>query len=167
MTIRTATEDDVANIVAVLGANRGDTSLFQQPEHQVRRTLGDFVLAVNAASEIEGCAALHWHRPENAEILAVAVRPETQGGGIGRALMRACVERALEKGPRDRLFLWLATAKPGYFGRFGFSALSRFRLPTSVLLTKFFLVFQQPVGRWLPALFGRHTFMRYRTERTL
>lgn len=162
MRIRTATDADVASIVAVLGANRSDTSLFQQPESQVRRTLGDFLLAVNTASEVEGCAALHWHRPENAEILAVAVVPDAQGRGIGHALVEACIERALERRIQDRLFLWLATAKPGYFERFGFSALSRFRLPVSVIWTKFLLILQQPVGRWLPALFGRHTFMRYR-----
>ena len=39
-------------------------------------------------------------------------------------------------------------------------ALTERLLPFSVLVTKFRLVFDQPLGRWLPALFGRHTFMQ-------
>jgi hypothetical protein len=55
---------------------------------------------------------------------------------------------------------WLATAKPSYFARFGFQPISRFQLPIRVLWTKLRLIFQQPPARWLPALLGRHTFMR-------
>lgn len=97
----------------------------------------------------------------NAEILAVAVEPDVQGKGVGSALLRGCVERAIE---RRVEFLWLATAKPAYFAKFGFRAISRWRLPLTVLLTKLWLIFQQPPSRWLPALFGRHTFMRYETD---
>jgi len=162
MEIRDALEADIAGIISVLGANRHETSLFQQPEHQVRRTLGDFVMAVDETGNIQGCAALHFHAPCNAEILAVAVAPQAQGTGVGNTLMKACTERAVARTrDRARLFLWLATAKPAYFARFGFRAMSRFRLPLSVLWTKFLLVFQQPPARWVPALFGRHTFMRY------
>src|SRR5437870_4946477 len=130
LTVRDAGERDVADILRLLRANRGDRSLFQQPERQVRRTLGDFVLAVDGDA-VCGCAALHWHRPDNAEVLAVAVDPALHGRGTGGALMRACVARAAERGGR---LLWLATAKPDYFARFGFAPFSRFRLPPSVLL---------------------------------
>ncbi|HEY1693006.1 MAG TPA: GNAT family N-acetyltransferase [Polyangiaceae bacterium] len=142
----------------MLTANAGDRSLFQQPDHQVRRTIDDFLLAEGEEGRIIGCAALHWHRPANAEILAVAVEPELQGKGVGSALLRACIEHAAGKAAE---FLWLATAKPGYFARFGFQPISRWRLPLVVLLTKLRLIFQQPPARWLPAIFGRHTFMRY------
>ncbi|MBI2897404.1 MAG: GNAT family N-acetyltransferase [Deltaproteobacteria bacterium] len=162
MEIREAIDADVGAIVAVLDANRSEASLFQQPPRQVRRTLADFVLAVDDEGTIHGCAALHWHMTDNAEILAVAVAPESQGLGLGHALMKACVDRALAKASdRDRLFLWLATAKPEYFARFGFREIPRFSLSASVLWTKLVLVFQQPLGRWLPALVGRHTFMRF------
>jgi amino-acid N-acetyltransferase len=157
MEIRKADESDVRAIVDVLDANRADRSLFQQPEHQVRRTLGDFIVATGDADVVAGCAALHWHTPQNAEILAVAVSPDAQGKGVGGLLMKACISLA-NAGPTAPL-LWLATAKPDYFARFGFQPVSRFRLPAGVLWTKFRLVFQQPVGRWAPALAGRHMFM--------
>jgi len=162
MTIRDAVDADVAAIATVLAANQGDSGLFQQPEHQLRRVVGDFVLAVNDAGKVEGCSALHWHRTDNAEILGVAVLPRAQGRGLGHALVKACIERAYTRASdRDRLVLWLATAKPDYFARFGFRTMSRLRLPTSVIWTKLLVVFQQRFSRWLPALWGRHTFMRH------
>jgi amino-acid N-acetyltransferase len=157
MDIRRATEADVAAIRRVLAANEGDTSLFQQPEHQVRKTLGDFFVAVADGGGVVGCASLHWHAKDNAEILAVAVAPSMQGRRVGEALMNACVAETAKT--NNEATLWLATAKPSYFARFGFSPISRFRLPVGVLCTKLFLIFQQPPGRWVPALAGRHTFM--------
>src|SRR5260370_905574 len=94
MEVRKATECDVPAILTVLSANAEDKSLFQQAEHQVRKTLGDFFVAVGDAGAVVGCAALHWHGARNAEILAVAVAPSVQRGGVGKALMVACISEA-------------------------------------------------------------------------
>jgi len=59
--------------------------------------------------------------------------------------------------------VWLGTAKPMYFARFGFTPISKWSLPFGVLVGKFMLVFDQPAGRWIPALAGRHTFMKLGT----
>ena len=158
--MRRAAETDVASILRVLRSNQDDKSLFQQPEHQVRKTLADFFVTTGEDGAVTGCAALHWHSRGNAEILAVAVSPELQGQGVGSRLMGECISRALRT--NSDVQLWLATAKPQYFARFGFHPVSRFRLPAGVLWTKFRLVFQQPTGRWIPAIAGRHTFMVHR-----
>ena len=157
MQVRPARDGDVPLIVELLRANASEPSLFQQPPAQVCRTLADFLIAVDDDGAAIGCAALHRHSPDSAEILAVAVAPSLQARGTGAALMRACLARAAEGGVQ---LLWLATAKPAYFARFGFHAFSRWRLGPRVLLYKLLLVLQQPIARWLPALFGRHTFMR-------
>jgi amino-acid N-acetyltransferase len=161
MKIRGATEGDVRAILEVLAANHGDTSLFQQADHQVRSTIEDFILAVDDLGRLDGCAAVHWHSASNAEILAVAVRPAAQGRGIGNKLVRECIDLTVRRGDGDRLCLWLATAKPNCFARFDFRSIPRSRLPFTVLWRKLLLVFQQPIARWLPALLGRHTFMQY------
>jgi len=155
VTVRSAEAADVDAIHATLVANAGDTSLFQQPPRRIHTNLGDFVVAVRD-HDVVGCAALHVSR-DHAEILAVAVSPTAHGHGIGGALMRACIERASTRGAR---VVWLATGKPSYFARFGFVRMSKWRLPLGVLLGKLRLIFEQPARRWLPALFGRHTFMR-------
>jgi len=156
MVVRTATEADVEAIRGALVANAGDTSLFQQSERRIRRNLGDFVV-VSDTDRLVGCAAVHRHTPANAEILAVAVDPAAQGRGVGTILMQACITRATDAGAT---FLWLATQKPDYFARYGFVRMSKWRLPLRVVLYKLRLIFEQPLRRWLPALFGRHTFMR-------
>jgi amino-acid N-acetyltransferase len=156
LVVRTATETDVEAIRAALIANAADTSLFQQSERRIRRNLGDFVVVIDGGKLI-GCAAVHRHTRTNGEILAVAVDPAAHGRGIGAILMKSCMMRAAEAGVT---MLWLATAKPDYFARYGFARMSRFRLPPRILFRKLRLIFEQPARRWLAALFGRHTFMR-------
>jgi N-acetylglutamate synthase-like GNAT family acetyltransferase len=151
--MRDATIEDAESIHALLSANADDASLFQQPLEQVRRTIDDFLIADDVA-----CAAVHVAHG-TAEILAVAVRPDAQGKGAGKAIMSAAIERARSRAP----FVWLATAKPMYFARFGFTPMTKWRLPLPVLIGKLRLVFHQPTGRWIPALVGRHTFMKLGT----
>jgi len=154
--IRPACEEDVKGLRVVLVANRDDPSLFLRSEQNLRRCLGDFVVAKDAG-QVVGCAALHAYSPSLAELLSVAVLPEYQGKGVGARLVQECLERA-----KAQPFYWLflATRKVTYFARFGFQPFSRWQLPSLVLLKKLGQVFHQRPGRWLPALFGRHTIMR-------
>jgi len=156
MQVRDACERDVPAIHAVLASNAADTSLFQQSAAQIARAWGEFVVAEDGGA-IVGCAEVHWHASTTAEILAVAVAAGAHRRGTGSALVAACIARARGRGAT---LIWLATAKPAYFARFGFQPMSRLRLPTGVLVTKLRLVFGQRAARWLPALFGRHTIMR-------
>ncbi len=156
--LRSAKPEDVQRIIEVLRSNLSDVSLFQQPLREVRRSLPEFVLAEDNSGSVVGCAQLHWYKRGTVEILAVAVHPSSQGQGVGKVLMRGCIDSAMS---RDARLLWLATAKPTYFARYGFEPISKWELPVEVLLHKLRLVFQQPVSRWLPALAGRHTFMKF------
>jgi amino-acid N-acetyltransferase len=153
--IRRAVTGDVAAIEAVLRANADDPSLFQQSASQIRRTLGDF-LVIEDEGSILGCAALCRHSDILGEILAVAVHPGAQGAGVGSTLVRAAIELAGRSGLRR---IWLGTARPAYFARFGFRPISRWSLPIGLLFHKLRLALQQPPRRWLPAIFGRHRFM--------
>ena len=156
--VRAATVNDVAPIAASLMANASDHALFLRAPADVLRHLDDFIVVQDAGRNIVGCAALHYYRPVCAEILSVAVVPAAQKQGVGGLLLREVIGRARRQGVTQ---LWLATAKPHYFTRFGFTPISRFALPVSVLLAKLRQVFVQPVRRWLPALFGRFTFMAH------
>src|SRR5262249_51788099 len=151
------TEKDTQAIVSIFIANKSDPSLFQEPEAEIRRNLQDFLVARDANGKAVACSALHRDTAELAEIYGVAVLPGLQGQGIGAMLMHKSKERAAAC---QLVHLWLATLKPEYFRRYSFHEISRWSLPASVLLRKFRQVFHHPVHRWVPALLGRHTFMK-------
>ena len=162
VSLRRAKPEDAQKIVGVLRSNLSEVSLFQQPVREVRRNLPEFVLAEDSRGSIVGCAQLHWYKRGIAEILAVSVHPHSQGQGVGKALMKGYIDSALSQNAR---LVWLATAKPTYFARYGFEPISKWELSLGILLHKLRLVFQQPPSRWLPALVGRHTFMKLDTGR--
>jgi ribosomal protein S18 acetylase RimI-like enzyme len=64
--------------------------------------VGDVLVAVDAGGEITGTVMLQpWPHagkvvtgPDEAEIRALAVLPQAQGGGLGRALLDAVIQRA-------------------------------------------------------------------------
>ena len=155
MTITPAHWEDLPAIVEVLRANRADPSLFQQPPAQIDRFLREFLVA--RGDGVVGCIQVHRHPGGSVEILAVAVRPEAQGRGVGKALMDAALQRAETLEPER---VWLGTAKPAYFARHGFQPMSRWTLPLRVLAGKLVRIAQQTPDRWLPALFGRHVLMQ-------
>jgi N-acetylglutamate synthase-like GNAT family acetyltransferase len=162
ISFRNAKYEDIEKILELLQSNFSEVSLFQQPLREVRKNLSEYVLAEDVTGSLIGCAQIHWYPRGIVEILAVAIYFNSQGKGIGSALMTRCVDSIIPKKPR---FLWLATLKPGYFSRFGFEPMSKWKLPPNVLCHKFFLVFQQPILRWLPALIGRPTFMKLNIDK--
>lgn len=156
MIIEPATIADVQAIVSILISNKNDPGLFQAPVAEVKKHLADFLVARDPNGSAVGCLGLHRDSNELAEVYGVAVLPKFQGQGIGITLVQQCKARAVSSGIT---LLWLATMKPDYFRRYSFRPMSRWHLPTSILLRKLRLVFQQPILRWVPTLFGQHTFM--------
>jgi ribosomal protein S18 acetylase RimI-like enzyme len=63
--------------------------------------------------------------PEEAEIRALAVSPEARGGGVGRALLAAVIERAAREGIRHLVLLTLTEMKAAHhlYEEAGFSRL--------------------------------------------
>lgn len=156
--VELAKPDDCVGIHEALCSNREDTSLAQQPLTLVERNLGEFLVVRGAEGQVIGCTQVKQHRPGYVEILAVSIRPEAQGQGVGGLLMRRAVEVALESNPK---LLWLSTEKPDYFGRYGFERSSMWTVPLPILIGKLRVVFRQRISRWIPAIFIRTVFMRY------
>ena len=155
--LRRATADDIETVQSILASNRAEVSLFQQSLREIRHHITDFFIAEYQGQAV-GCAALHIYTHEMAEIRGISVIPAFQSQGVGNAIMEKCIRTAR----REKIGrLWLSTTKPAYFEPFGFRPMTKWSLPIWVLLKKVRLVFQQPAARWLPALFGRHTFMRH------
>ncbi len=154
--------EEVDAIVATIEANRGDSAMFLRSRSDVRQNVSDFIVAKEPDGQVLGCAAVHKHTTFVAEILSVSVVPSSQGRRIGQLLVETALTNARAQGAAQ---IWLTTSKPDYFSRLGFEPISRWDLPVSVLLKKLRQVFTQPPARWLPALFGRFTFMEHRIPR--
>jgi amino-acid N-acetyltransferase len=160
-TIRDACRSDVAGIAAVLRANLSDPSLFQRSAADLERSIRDFRVAV-LGDQVVGCVCLHYDRADLAELGTVAVHPSQQGRGVGSRLVAESLACADGKGCRR---VWLATTKPGYFGRFGFCVVSPWGLPWLVLLSKLPRVFRQRPARWSAVLGGRLVYMQRMGDR--
>jgi len=74
-----------------------------------------FIVAVNEQDEMIGCCQLKPHGKDILELASLAVYPEHQGKGIGRAL----IEYLLKASPRP-LYLMCESSVGGLYEKFGF-----------------------------------------------
>lgn len=83
-----------------------------------------FVVAVNDRDEMIGCGQLKPHGQDILELASLAVYPDQQGKGIGRAI----IEHLLDKSPRP-LYLMCESSVGPLYEKFGFQAISYEEMP--------------------------------------
>ena len=83
-----------------------------------------FVVAVNDQDEMVGCGQLKPHGQDIQELASIAVYPEHQGKGIGRAI----IEHLLEDSPRP-LYLMCESSNGPLYEKFGFRAIPYDEMP--------------------------------------
>ena len=77
-----------------------------------------FIIAVDPENQLIGCGQIKPHRDGSSELASIAVQPEYQGQGIGKAL----IERLLSE-TRVPLFLMCRPEMEPYYQKFGFQRL--------------------------------------------
>ena len=83
-----------------------------------------FVVAVNDRDEMLGCGQIKPHGRDVLELASIAVYPEHQGKGIGRAI----IERLLQNSPRP-LYLMCESSNGSLYEKFGFREISYNEMP--------------------------------------
>ena len=83
-----------------------------------------FVVAVNDKDEMIGCGQLKPHGQDVLELASIAVYPEQQGKGIGRAI----IEHLLKDSPRP-LYLMCESSNGPLYEKFGFREVSYEEMP--------------------------------------
>jgi N-acetylglutamate synthase-like GNAT family acetyltransferase len=83
-----------------------------------------FVVAVNDRDEMIGCGQLKPHGEDVLELASIAVYPEYQGKGIGRAI----IEYLLKDSPHP-LYLMCESSNGPLYEKFGFRAISYAEMP--------------------------------------
>ena len=118
--VRRARTVDVPGIRALVDAYTGDRRLLAKPTVTLYEDIQEFFVAVDGA-RVVGCGALHVLWDDLAEVRTLAVLPETQGQGVGTALLTRLVEQAREL-EIERLFC--LTFETEFFARHGFVAIT-------------------------------------------
>lgn len=96
-TIRRAKHDDLEAVEALIRRFVQGGKLLPRTFQELE-SLVDNLFVAEIDGEIVGCAALDIYNRKLAEIRSLAVSPETQGSGLGKKLVQACVELAESQG---------------------------------------------------------------------
>jgi amino-acid N-acetyltransferase len=103
--------------------------LLPRSNYDLCRHIKEYVVAEAASGAIVGCGSLKVYSRELGEIAGLAVHPDAQGSGVGRALMESLVAEARASGLSEVLAL---TRKPAFFLKLGFLPSEKEHFPLKV-----------------------------------
>jgi N-acetylglutamate synthase-like GNAT family acetyltransferase len=83
-----------------------------------------FIIAMNDAGEMLGCGQIKPHGDGTYEMASIAVWPQFQGQGVGKAIIQRLLASA-----QPPLYLTCRGALRPYYERFGFQALNETQMP--------------------------------------
>jgi len=126
--VRKANITDVPAIQRLVNfyAQKGD--LLPRTLQELYERVRDFQVFLQDG-QIAGTCSLFIYWSDLAEIRSLAVWPEFEGKGIGRAVTDACIAEARDLSIR-RVFA--LTYKPAFFERLGFRVVSKIDLPEKI-----------------------------------
>ncbi len=128
MKVRNATVFDAKAISALINYYAEHDKMLFRSLAEVYENLQMF-LVVERDRQIVGCCSLEVIWSDLAEIKSLAVDPEGRGQGIGTALVKAALERAVGLGiPR----VFALTLEPKFFEGAGFTVVKKEELPMKV-----------------------------------
>ena len=128
--IRKATIHEVKDIHAILSHYSLQGILLGRSLSDLYDQLRDFFVSVDTKNEkVTGTCGLHICWEDVAEIRSLAVRHEYKGTGIGKELVSACFEEAVQIGVKK---LFVLTYVPDFFRKFGFYSVDKSVLPHKV-----------------------------------
>lgn len=125
LVIRDAKVTDAAKIMRLINELALRHVMLPRSPASVIEHIRDFVVA-DLDGEFVGCAALHVIWSDMAEIRSIAVHPDAQKGGIGRAMADRLIDIARDLGvPKVYCFTYV----PGFFEKLGFRLVEHRELP--------------------------------------
>ncbi|MGA9261698.1 MAG: N-acetyltransferase [Desulfobacterales bacterium] len=128
--IRKATIQDVKAIHKLLQLYGKRGVLLARPLSELYDHVRDFFVYVDQSdNRVVGCCALQFCWEDLAEIRSLAVQPEFEGRGIGRALAKTVISEA---GSFKTRKIFTLTYEPGFFKNFGFEEIDRAELPLKI-----------------------------------
>jgi amino-acid N-acetyltransferase len=133
LTYRRARPSDTRSILNLIGFYSAKGLLLPRPFSQIIEKIRDFHVAVEESQDgavtVKGVVALHPVGEDLAEVRSLAVEEALAGKGIGKQLMKACIEDAHEM-RLNRIFA--LTYQTVFFNKLGFQQVEKLTLPQKI-----------------------------------
>lgn len=123
--VRKATLGDIGSIAELVNSFAAKGIMLPRTEFELAESIRDFTVVLDEG-RLMGCGALHIYTPLSGEIRSLAVRADSQKGGVGRAVVESLVKEAEEFGLAS---VFAFTYVPGFFAKLDFPEVDRSRLP--------------------------------------
>ena len=128
--LRPAVLGDVPELESLMSPFVATGDLLPRSNYDLCRHIKEYVVAdAPPGGEIVACGSLKIYSRQLGEVAGLAVRPEWQGSGLGRALLEALILEARAHGLTEVLAL---TRKPAFFLKLGFALAEREHFPLKV-----------------------------------
>jgi amino-acid N-acetyltransferase len=126
--IRPAGEADIEPILALINGYAAQNIMLPRTAEQIRRALKWFLVA-EQEGRIVGCGSIIELTPELTELRSLAVAPDIRGGGLGRRLVAALIDKAHAAGYAQ---LCALTLNEPFFNRCGFVTIDRWTISPKI-----------------------------------
>jgi amino-acid N-acetyltransferase len=127
--VRPAALADVPQLETLIAPYVATGDLLPRSNYDLCRHIKEYVVAEAPGGATVGCGSLKVYSQELGEIAGLAVHPDVQGSGVGRALMERLVAEARASGLSEVLAL---TRKPAFFLKLGFLPSEKEHFPLKV-----------------------------------
>ena len=129
ITVRPARIADMLQVEPLINGFAAQNLMLPKTREQLIRIFREFVVAVDEHGRLLGCGGLRIFSPDLAEIISLAVDPQTQGLGLGGRIVERLVEDAETLGIET---IFALTLRDGFFHRLGFSTVPKEMFPAKV-----------------------------------
>jgi amino-acid N-acetyltransferase len=126
--MRKARIGDVPQIHALVNSFATKGEMLAKSRSELYEGVRDFFV-VEHDGVVQGCSALHINWEDLAEVRSLAVLPDEQGKGMGKALVNACIDEARTLGLAR---VYALTYRAGFFEGIGFHQIPKESLPQKV-----------------------------------
>ena len=128
MKIEKACIRDVGQMHRLINRFADRNEMLARSLSEIYENIRDYFV-IREGDKVIACVALHVIWEDLAEIKSLAVAESSQSRGVGRQLVRACLDEARELGLST---IFCLTYKPAFFERVGFAQIDKAELPQKV-----------------------------------
>jgi amino-acid N-acetyltransferase len=126
--VRKASMRDIHALLALINRYAAEGVMLPRTEFEMSENIRDFTVAYSG-EHLLGCGALHYYSPTSGEVRSLAVDPNLKTKGIGRRIVKALENEAIES---QLHALFAFTYVKEFFYKLGFREVERGALPLKV-----------------------------------